>query len=177
MDSPTSQQYQQMRLSETEHNLLKSVFKDNSELLLLVRNAFLGFRLTKDEEKVLQTFTPPLHKVLRKIFLPELEKDIPIGQSVDLWMTLNAEGEVEVIIDARQQLIDYLELGLKRLRDSETDIDLTVSSRKISPAFLIARKNYITHVELQLKVIQALVEKKDETEEERVIRQAKDSMK
>jgi len=87
-----------MRFKEGEIELIKSVFKDNEELL----------------------------KTLRKIFLPEITADAPLGQNIDLWMTIpvGQMSEQQAIINlvARNQLIQHIEsqlLQLKRLANTD----------------------------------------------------------
>jgi hypothetical protein len=89
---------QEMRFKEGEIELIKSVFKDNEELL----------------------------KTLRKIFLPEITADAPLGQNIDLWMTIpvGQMSEQQAIINlvARNQLIQHIEsqlLQLKRLANTD----------------------------------------------------------
>lgn len=58
-------------------------------------------------------------KLLRKIFLPEISADAPIGQNIDLWMTmkideLNPE-EALLNIKARNALIQHVETCLMQL--------------------------------------------------------------
>ena len=81
----------QMRYSEGEMEILQKTFKGNEKLL----------------------------KLLRKVFLPEYEPDAPIGQVVDLWMTLDLGGlspqEQSVRIFARNSLITHIEHMINEL--------------------------------------------------------------
>jgi len=83
---------QEMRISDEELRLLKSVFADNDALL----------------------------KLLRKVFLPELSPDVPLGQNIDLWMTLKVEDmspeDAVINIKARNQLIQHIEMQLITLK-------------------------------------------------------------
>jgi hypothetical protein len=89
---------QEMRISENEIKLIKSTFKDNEGLL----------------------------KLLRKIFLPEITSDAPLGQNIDLWMTIpvNQMTEQQALSNllARNQLIQHVESQLLQLKIlAETD--------------------------------------------------------
>ena len=53
----------QMRITDAELSLIKMTFAEN-ELLL---------------------------KTLRKFFLPELDPTVPLGQNIDLWMTVKVD--------------------------------------------------------------------------------------
>ncbi len=80
------------RITEEEIEILKGMFKDNDKLL----------------------------KVFRKIFLPEVTPDAPLGENIDLWMTtpikdMNAE-QALINITARNHLIQHVEQSLMQLK-------------------------------------------------------------
>lgn len=106
---------QQKRFTDEEIKIMKSLFKDNEKGL----------------------------KVLRKVFLPTYDFDAPLGQVVDLWMTV-----------------------------PQTDI---------TPEYAYvnwkARNQVITHIEQQLIQLQFLANEKEETEEEKKLREEKNSSK
>lgn len=58
-------------------------------------------------------------KLLRKVFLPELLPDAPIGQNIDLWMTFKVEDlnpeDALINLKARNTLISHLEQCLLQL--------------------------------------------------------------
>lgn len=85
------EQGQQMRFTGDELALIKSVFKD---------------------EKVL--------KVLRKVFLPEIDPNAPLGQVIDLWMTIDVRSldpdQALIKMIARNELISHLEQQLMQLK-------------------------------------------------------------
>ena len=80
-----------MRITEQEIDLIKKTFKGNEKIL----------------------------KVLRKIFLPEINADAPLGENIDLWLSLPVEqlpAENAVVqILARNQLIKHIEMQLMQL--------------------------------------------------------------
>ena len=82
---------QQMRFSDEELSLIKTTFKGNEKLL----------------------------KLLRKVFLPEYDPQAPLGQTIDLWMTLDLGSltpeEQRVRIHARNSLIMHIESRLIEL--------------------------------------------------------------
>lgn len=174
-----SPERQQARVTERDREILKSLFYKNEDLLLTVRNLFFGFPLTEEEKTSIESSfkTEESRKLMRKIFLPELEKDIPVGQSIDLWMTVQLEGkdeqEIERTLDNRAHLITMLETALKLLVDTSGDkVDLTQLGDK-----LIARNTFINHVEMQLQVIRTLSNQEELTAEEAAERFLKDSAK
>ena len=96
-----------MRFKEGEIELIKAVFKDNEILL----------------------------KTLRKIFLPEITADAPLGQNIDLWMTIpvGQMSEQQAIINlvARTQLIQHIESQLLQLKIlANTDVKTLEEARE-----------------------------------------------
>jgi hypothetical protein len=81
----------QMRFTENELAIIRNTFKGNPELLLL----------------------------MRKVFLPELDPKAPLGQMIDLWMSLPVKEmtaqEAQVNILARNSLIMHVEQQLLQL--------------------------------------------------------------
>lgn len=103
----------EMRITEEEIALLKSTFRDNERLL----------------------------KVLRKIFLPEIQSDAPLGQNIDLWMTVPVKDytpeQVMINMLARNQLIQHLENSLIQINtlantDAKTPEELEEARKKNS---------------------------------------------
>lgn len=80
-----------MRFTAEEIDILRGAFKNNDRLL----------------------------KLLRKVFLPELDPNAPLGQMVDLWLVMNpAELTPDVAyinIKARNQLIAHVEQQLMQI--------------------------------------------------------------
>lgn len=83
---------QQMRYTDNELNLIQATFKNNEELL----------------------------KLLRKAFLPELDPEAPIGQTIDLWMTIPLDGltpeQAIINLKARNSLISHVDQRLMELK-------------------------------------------------------------
>ena len=80
-------------------------------------------RITNDELKLLKaTFggNEPLLKIMRKIFLPELDPSMPLGQNIDLWMTINVDNmtpeQAYINIKARNTLINHIEQQLMQIK-------------------------------------------------------------
>jgi len=102
---------QQMRFTNEELALIKATFKGNTDLL----------------------------KLMRKVFLPEIDPKAPLGQMIDLWMTvpvkeMTAE-QAQVNILARNSLIMHVEQQLLQLQalaemDNMTISDITKNSSK-----------------------------------------------
>lgn len=82
----------QMRITDAELEIIKALFAENE----------------------------PALKLMRKIFLPELDPTTPIGQNIDLWMTIKVEDmspeEALINIKARNTLISHVEQQLMQLK-------------------------------------------------------------
>ena len=177
---------QQSRISNEEKELLKNTFKDREDILLAVRNLFFGFELTPVETVLIGgTFkTPEIRHLMRKIFLPELQRDIPIGQSIDLWMTFKTDNPETFWVNtqARAKMMAMVEQALACLENqSRKRVNLEILPDKLKESeaehLFIARNTFISHVELQLCAIRILSSESDETPEEAKVRKLKDSMK
>lgn len=79
-------------------------------------------RITPDEmELIRNTFAnnEPLLRLMRKIFLPEIDPKAPIGQIVDLWMTVDIKDmtpeEAYLNLKARNTLITHVDQQLMSL--------------------------------------------------------------
>lgn len=101
-------QGKQMRITPEEMAMIRATFKDNE----------------------------PLLKLMRKIFLPEIDPNAPLGQIVDLWMALNlkelSNEQALVKIEARNTLILHIEqqlIGLRTMADSVDETPAQVKER------------------------------------------------
>jgi len=171
-----------MRVNDAEVSLLKKLFAENPTMLKLVRKAMYKGELTEDEKNILSTtFSDEnVKKLMRKMFLPEIEHTTPIGQEVDLWMTLKVEENKDDLLNvltARAKLINLIEEGLEVLATGEVKGD-SVSTFKIEDndtneslyQRLSARNTLIVHTEQQLVQITLLAGKKDESTDETIAR-------
>jgi hypothetical protein len=81
-----------MRITDTDKSLIRNTFKGRDDLL----------------------------KLMRKFFLPEITEDTPIGQIIDLWMTIKIEDmtpeEAVINLKARNSLIQHIEQRLVELQ-------------------------------------------------------------
>lgn len=183
---------QTMRYSDDELRMIKSNFAENESLLLLMRKAMFQFPMTAEERELLanQFSSEEINKLMRKTFLPEIQDDIPLGQSIDLWMTVEMRDKdpQRVMVDllVRKRLIERLETGLECLKGVvPVDFDPVV---KYSPNIVMSesydeyvrvnsRNTYISHIEQQLIQLKLLAGLKEETIEESKERLKKDSAK
>ena len=96
----------QMRITDEELAVIKGLFADNEEGL----------------------------KVMRKIFLPEIDYTAPLGQLVDMWIPVEVDDvtpeQAIINIKARKTLIIHIESCLTQLRNLAGKKDDTVEATK-----------------------------------------------
>ena len=190
----TPQTQQVRRITDAEMQTIKTHFADNDPLLIALRKVFLQLDLTVLEKDILSKTVKgnrPLLHVISKSFLPTIDGDAPLGQQIDLWMTIDLKDKDPDVaycaIAARQIVINYLgqriadldgeqATGMKKiflsellLVDKENPVDVYV---RVS-----ARNTIVGHVEMQLQTLRMLAGLKNETVEQTQNRLAKDSNK
>jgi len=176
------------RYSEAEYGVLKSLLKDNDELLYLARKIFLFGGLTEAEiAQAKEAFgRGELHSILKKTFLPEISNDDPITQVTDLWAMVNLENkmpeEVEVEIQARKRVNEMLSDALKRLQEPTSEkIDLTAYSPSEDPTenhiALKARNLFINGMTIQFANLRLMARRESENPDEAEKRKNQNSSK
>lgn len=183
---------QKMRYDKTELALLKSIFHENEDTLMALRKVFLFAPLNEEDCKLLNVISSndTLMTLMGKTYFPEIELDVPVGQMIDLWLSVDTKEktfeEVSRALLVRKRLMDLIKKGLERLADPTIEItenligyepDFTMTDEKLYVEFF-ARNACVTHTEFQLAQIRALASHiKDETPKEAQKRLAKDSSK
>ena len=167
---------QERRFSEDEINLIKGTFKDNLPLLKSLRKFILQLPLPERDEIILrQQIKGDTLKIVKKCFLPEIEGDAPIMQTVDLWLTLNfGDKQFDLAfyhIQARKKLIEYLEETFNDLEGKKYNkvsfTEMTDGKGKPEDIYinLLARNTIAMHVEQQLNQLNVLANELSETSE------------
>lgn len=181
---------QQLLVSDKEIATIKSAFANNEPLLKAMRGLFYGLVVTPDAlEMVRKTFTSDEVKTaVRKRFLPYLSNDPAIGQVADAW--LGTEDEIRGMppdtiyqaIMSRDLRIKMVEKALGLLIDPTGEpIDLAfvpTNIASLSPDTgirLLARNQYIKHMETQLMYLMVIAGQSDESLEQAKKRMTKDS--
>jgi len=134
--------------SKDELEIIIDTFFDNEELITAIRNHFFQFKLTDKEQEILKAFVPTdAYSILYKTFLPELNPDTPVGQSVDLWVSINTKEKLpeDSILEMKARIIvvSYLEEQFNRMfkgREELGDIQLSdlvyVKSKDTEAAYI-----------------------------------------
>jgi len=182
---------QKMRYGNNELGLIKNTFGENPALLLVMRKVFFQAKFTKTDLDTLKPIreNDAIKELIRKTYLPEIELDTPIGQVIDLWLTVDNKDkspeESTTALKVRARLMELIEAGLKRLESDDTKPteeiigfkpDFSLDDEKLYVEWT-ARNGLITHSEFQLSQLVVLAEKKNETPEETKKRLAMNSTK
>lgn len=166
-------QNQTTRFSKGEMELIKNTFSgDGEQILYQIRNVFMQFGGE----------VPKLHKdvlsVLKKMMLPELEADVPLGQQADNYISLSNINQIPpdvayLHIKAKDIVVNYLrqqyeelvsgKLGTIILEDLKKPDGKTDEERFTSMmAFTFLVNAYIDSCLLNLKTLANQVEKTEE---------------
>lgn len=179
-----------MRYSDTELDLMKTMFSDNDELLNALRKVFLQMPLTPGDKQWIENIQgkPAVLALVRKQFLPTLDPNAPRHQLMDMWMTLKLEDKTPMQawpeIKARELIIEYMVLQLDFLEGNgkganDGFIKFEVSSKPDAEqetySRLLARNLFISLTELHLGQFSILAGAKTESVAQTKERLAKDS--
>ncbi len=118
---------QEMRFDKKQLELIKSTFADDHKLLKAIRKVMLQLELREEEDVLIRsTFHggKNLMDIVRQVFLPEIDGDSPLGQVIDLWMTIDIKdkdpADAFVQINAREIVIDYIRQQIDTLSGENT---------------------------------------------------------
>lgn len=181
LDSPEAKalfNFNKPRITDDDCEVL-SVFLNADDLILTLRNLFFGFELSEGEWAMIERIkSPKVLAVLRKFFYWTLQKDIPVGQNMDLWMTndiLGATAETfEQVWDVKEILLEMIDKSLARIESRGKGVDLTP---KKDFTFMTARNGYIGHTSNVFRDIVMNAHRKKETMAEVMERLKKDSVR
>ena len=186
----------QMRYSDIEMQLIKSIFAENDALAKVLRKAFLEDPMSKEEQEMIRaTFArKEVAAVIKKTLAPVLDPDAPMFQQADLYIGTKLDfvspEKVSADISVRQIFADYMyymcdvlteprclkvEMGVSHLQPKRYNPEATVEERVDVAIRLQARDTIISHINFQLSQLLILAGKKDETAEETKRRLQKDS--
>ena len=168
------------RYTKDDKDLIQKTFKD-PYVQLALRNLFLGFPLSDDEETLIKSVNTPLvRKVLRKVFYPEIEKDTPVMMEIDVWMTfqINSLQEYPIVVEAIEKvkaMVDMAFAYLENLSGPRPSIELPNNPNHSD---IRARNMYISKiVQAGFLTLGMIINNQQETPAQIAARQKKDSMK
>lgn len=182
---PQTQQ-QQLKVTETELSKIKEVFLGNDALLKAMRGLFFGLGITDAEKELIKTTfaNDEIYNIVKNRFYPTLKKDDNIGQAQDIW--LGAETMIfgvprDTIVQAIQykdRAMKMVKRGLDLLKDPISDgihVEYNPNIPDELGIDLLARNQYVRHVESQLLFLKVIAETKKDTPKEAEERATKNS--
>lgn len=158
------------RITEPEKQRLQTVFGEDEAIYKALRDCFFGFELDDNQKQELLRCYPVLD-LLRRIFIPEVRKDIAIGQNYDLWQTQDIKNSnpdsYEYFYEAKKKILEMLEQSLNRVENPALEgVSLEVNDDSFT--FIIARNGYINYIDQQIRFIIQFVNMDSLTDEERL---------
>jgi hypothetical protein len=187
----TKKKRQTMRLSDEERDLIRGQFSEDS-ILMALRKVFYQMPLSAVDLSLLSLIKgKEMFKLIRKMFLPTIDADVPILQQVDFYMTVGLKEmlpEVGAIhIQAIKRLVDYIDQQLKVLETGKFQDKQKIQFTEFEDLEklpndiykdMLARNTIINQVEGQLNQLYVFSNAvKDETPEETVKRLTTNSNK
>ncbi len=181
------------RFSEDEKNTFRNVFGTNEDILKTLRKLFYQMPLNAVDLSYLSLIKgKELHKLLRKVFLPELDPTVPFQQEVDFYMNIPLKDMPPEIginyLKAAKKWTDYTDQQLIILEkgnfQEEPKIkfkDFTVlSGKKDTNTYIdvLTRNSIINQTEGNLNMLFIFANQKpEETPEQTIKRLMQDSSK
>lgn len=173
-------------ISDKEIAIIQATITE--DVLKLVRALFFGLPISDLEKaRVKEIFADEqLKAIVWKRFYPQLDRDTPIGQVQDSWLGAeqmvfgNSPDTIKQALEYKQQALILTKQGLELLSDPSLKApDLTYSPTQYPQdplgIALLARNQYIRHVEQQLLFLLLLSKQKQETPEQTAKKQKQDS--
>lgn len=142
------------RISDAEKELLKSVFGLESPIYTAIRDCCFGFELDNNQKAELKRLAPVMH-LIRRIFLPEIKKEIAFGQTYDLWQTQDLQNATPQSFpyfrDAKLKMLEMIKASLDRMEDPEKKGVVLETGEDYSS--LLARNGYLSYIDNQVRFL------------------------
>jgi hypothetical protein len=126
------------RYSEAEMGIIKNTF-NNEDLLKAIQKCILQLPLNSVDLSLLQvnlSGKEKVHKILRKMILPELTDDVPYEQFFDMTMAIDFKNkiheEVTLNIKSNKILIAYFDQQLKMIEKGKYQGKGKISLKKLT---------------------------------------------
>lgn len=161
---------------EKEQQLIKAVITE--EILKSIRGLFLGLETTEQEKRIIHDLCmdEEVYNIFARRLYPHMDKNTPIGQVQDSW--LGAESMVfNAPTDTITQALEYKDLALQYTKQALSllkDPNGKPVNLAYAPAsypedrlgiMLLARNQFIRHVEQQLLFVWLIAQQKVEAPE------------
>lgn len=182
---------EKLMYSNKDIDLIKSVFAENDELLVMLRKLFFGAKLTAGEKKIIvSTFeNPEVVEVLRRKVYGTNNFETPIGQLSDFWLGVESQifgasrDTIYQAIKSKELVLSMFVKGFDLLKNPDGErvhvnvpvsVDLNADPLGVE---MIARSLYMKAIESALHAVKTIAGMKSETAEQAVKRLQADSMK
>jgi hypothetical protein len=113
----------QLKYTEEEYQALKDTFEDNNRLLKAMLKSLFQIELNDDDNDALVRLDDSLKPLLKKIFLPALEDDVPTDWTMDCYDRVGGDMPLQVRtvengvlqIKARKRVLQYCKYEFEKL--------------------------------------------------------------
>lgn len=152
---------QSQKVNEEDAKIIKKTFKDES-ILKSMRVVMLGLAPTDGDKSLVRSIFSDIdvRRIVRSRFLPALSRDTPIGTANDVWLGVESmvfgspRDTIEQAVKYKEASIAMTRDGLALLENPDAgfiSVDL-VPNVDMDPLqiTLLARNQYVRHVESQL---------------------------
>lgn len=173
-------------INEHEIELIKGTFDE--ALLKSIRALFFGLEVADAEKTQIKSVfsNTELMAIMYKRFYPQLDKDTPIGQVQDTWLGVEQmisgmpEGAIYQAIHYKDMALQYTKQALELLADpTGKPVQMQYSPANYpndtQGVILMARNQFIRHVEQQLLFLWLIAQQKTVVPEEKAKKNKKDS--
>lgn len=144
---------QKLVYNQVEMELFERLFKDNEDLIYLVRKVMLQGELTDlDRQNLAETMRPEVLALLSKHFHPKIDVNAPLGQISDLGFSIGSEIKslspdgAWPFIKAKEIAIEYLDQQLKVLAGDTSSPKIVLSELVDLSGFKAQREQKYTDI-------------------------------
>lgn len=180
---------QELMYSNRDIELIKSVFSENDQLIIIIRKLFFGAELSEDDKKLVKaTFSnQELVNVVRRKVYGVNNLETPVGQLSDFWLGVETQifgasrDTIYQAIKSKEMVLGMFVKALSLLTNPDGEkVDISVNPVIEADPLgvkLIARNLYLKSMETALFALKTIAGMKSETVEQAVKRLQQDSSK
>ena len=168
--------------------VIQSVFKGNDELLVSIRAVLLNKEVTGEDKRAVKTTfaNKRMLKIMQERLLPQLSRQSVIGTMQDDWLSATSmifgqhKDTIKQAMLYKEKALGMTKTALELLTNPDGEkinLDYIPSLDDDLGTNLLARNQYIKHIEIQLMQLKTIANLEQETPEKQAKRIAKDSTK
>ena len=156
---------------EKDNQLVIATFKDRDNLLKSIRALFLNLGINPQEKEEVRNLSPEIKRILKDKLYPVMDKETPIGQVKDAWLGAeqmvfgHTRETIQQAIEYKNKALKMTQAALELLNEDGNEIDLTYEPSDLDPlgVNLLARNQFIRHIESQLYSLWVIANQKEES--------------